>query len=200
MIGSGDEDKVIACRYLGYTRRPVDRKLLEKLQDSKERNRWGENELRKYAMWSLAMLDGFDPDLLEEEKDGFTRLGTGKVTVHFPHKLPPGTIFCYVFPESVKADSWRKDDSVGGMTFTFHSDLDERILDFDVEPLKGGKYWAKIVWMHDYFQNPYVDHGERKQPVPGPNDLETAGAPLFEITPGKSVDVQIDCDRPGAKR
>jgi hypothetical protein len=202
LVSGDDEDKVTACRYLGYTKKPVDRKLLEKLLENKEKNRWGDNELRKYATWSLALLDGFDPDLLEEERDGFTRMGMGKVTVRFPEKLTgSGTIYCYVFPESVKADGWREAESVGGMTLTFHSDLNERTIDFDIEPVKGGRYWTKVVWMRGQVEDFHADIRERKQrprPVPGPKDFQTAGAPLFEITPGKSVDVQIDCDRPGA--
>jgi hypothetical protein len=201
LLRSAEDDKITACRYLGYTRRPQDRKLLEKLLESNDKNRWGQNAVRKYATWSLAMLDGFDPDLLEEENDGFVRLGTAKITVHFSQKPSGGgTIHFYVFPESVKEDAWSESDSLGGMTLTFHDDEEQTMELFPAPVLKAGRYWAKVIWLRGKIEDYDARHRkDRPRPVAGPNDFETAGAELFEITPGKTVEVKINCQKTAAK-
>ncbi len=169
--GAAYHTQVTACRYLGYAKNPMDRKLLERL---------------------------------------LYRLGTVKVDIQLPH-MPAkkeGQMYLSIFSDAVKPDAWREGRPAFRGGHHFGRSIENRPVAIEIPPLKPGRYWVKVVWDRKppFEFNLYVYDGmtgwkESRAPAPaaGADDFESK-AETFEVKAGKTVEIKVACDRPGAKQ
>jgi len=203
------EEKITACRYAAYSRRPKDRELLNRAladgsQDPNHRQLVRLNADRALAIWDGEAKDFSGLDHAVPERHYL--LGSIEITLRLPAPATEGQVYLMLFPEAVKASDWKQAPAEfrGGRSFRalYGQPESKNEIEFRINPARPGRYWLKAVW-------------ERKPPFSydlgsfdgfqawlastnnaiafGPGDAESGAPEMFEIKAKQSVRAVLGC-------
>ncbi len=208
-MASGIEEKITACRYAAYSRRPQDRDLLNRAladgsQDQNQRQSVRLNADRALAIWDGEAKDfsGLDYEVPERHY----LLGSIEIRLRLPGPATEGQVYLMLFPEAVKASDWKHAPAEfrGGRSFRalYGQPESRNEIEFRINPARPGRYWLKAVW-------------DRKPPfsydlwsfdgfhawlastnnaiVFGPGDAESGAREMLEIKAKQSVSAVLEC-------
>jgi len=200
-----------SCLFLGRTRIPEDRKVIESVLSDKyfgtgslpngnTRISFSESIFRNAADMALSIWDKKIPDDTKYkfgEDIKYNYLGVFKGTVILPEKPnEKSVIWIYLLPEGISANQLSANDIVQDLSESFESyfflnwTVSESFL-FEFRGVTPGKYWIKAIYV---VRRP-DDYSTNKKYMPQKGDFANAKSDVFEVKAGQTIDVgMINCD------